>query len=420
MRSRIYRRAGEPELTPEELQRWTGRASFARRAKWRIEAVVYGVVEFLAGRLPLSVVSKTGAWLGSVAGALLGRRRRTVDRNLRIAFGDLMSASELSVLSREVFKRAGSNLFASLSTAKLSEKALAGAVDVRDLHIFHSALGRGKGVVMVLAHMGNWEALAQWFPRLLPPGRPGATVYRPLNNPIMNERVKAARKRLGIELFSRDDNPLGMAGFLRRGGALGVLADQRAGKLGELVPFFGRLTSSAPIPAILARRTGAALVGTSLRSLGSGRWELRFHAAEPEPEPTTAGVMKLVERMVRVSPADVFWLQERWRPERADPQRVAGKPARSGILVPTKRRRALVWFGVTAPPAPAPDDVDHEFAGAGSNARWEKIEGESVQAFIRRVDAGAVFPLDYVVGGDEPVRRACSQLGIGWTKGVDA
>ena len=417
MRSRVYRRPGEPELTAEELQRWVGPPPLAKRVKWRVEAIVHGVVEVLAGCLPLRVVARAGRFLGAIACALMKGRRRTVERNLRIAFGDVCAGSELVDLRDEVFRRAGANLLASLSTARLDEAELSAAVEVRDLELFHAAVARGKGVVMVLAHMGNWEALAQWFPRLLPSGTQGATVYRPLNNPIMNERLKASRRRLGVELFSRDDNPLGMAGFLRRGGVPGVLANQRSGKLGELVPFFGRLTSCAPIPAILARRTGAALVGTSLRSLGPGRWELRFHAAEPEPEPTTRGVMRLVERMVRVSPADVFWLQERWRAERAAPQHIAGKPARSGAVVPDKRRRALVFSDVVTPPPPVPDDVDYEREGTDPGVRWMRRAGETDIEFILRVDGGSAFPLDYVAGGGESVRIACKRLGIGWIRG---
>jgi len=387
------------------------RPTLYRRMKWRVETVGFAVFEGLLGGLPLSWVARLGRGMGVVAYGCLAGRRKTVRRNLRIAFAGEKTPGELDEIAAEVFRRSGANLLCSLCTARLSEAALTEAVEVRDGAIFSEALARGKGVVMVLAHMGNWEALAQWFPRLLPQGVEGATVYRPLNNPLMNARVAAQRRRLGIGLFSKDDNPLGMASFLRRGGVLGVLSDQRAGNIGELVPFFGRVTSCTPIPAILARRTGAAVVGISLRSLAAGRWELRFHASSDEP--TTVGVMALLERMMRESPADVFWLQDRWKISLYEPHRQPGKKPRGGAVFPTKRRRALLWTEASGkapePIAAEPADVDYEAGGA--------LAGESVSDALRRIDEGMGLPLDYVVGGGALVRDACRELGLGWMEG---
>ncbi len=417
---------------PVNPRRGLIRPTLARRLKWRLEAVGYTVFETALCGLPLPWVARIGRGLGAVAHVAFAKRRRTVMRNLRIAFAGEKTPAELRALTAEVFRRSGANLLCSLRTVRLSEAALTGIMDLRDEAIYNEAVARGKGVVMVLAHMGNWEALAQWFPRLLPPGVTGATVYRPLNNPIMNARVSAMRRRRGVELFSKDDNPLGMAGFLRRGGVLGVLADQRAGSIGELVPFFGRLTSCTPIPAILARRTGAATVGISLRTVSTGHWELRFHALD-EATPSTVGVMGLVERMARVSPADVFWLQDRWKVSSEEPYRQAGKTARSGPVTVIKRRRALLWAdaGGVLPPAPiaTPDDVDYEWVlahgtepvpvGESSDdvrRRVHRYEGGDLDAFLLRVDANGDQPLDYVVGhaDNAALARACERLDLGW------
>ncbi len=335
-------------------------------------------------------------------------------RNLRIALAGERTPEELRRLTAEVFRRSGANLLCSMRTAEMGERSLARAVVVRDEIVFREAVARGKGVVMVLAHMGNWEALAQWFPKLLPPGTAGATVYRPLNNPIMNARVVATRARRGVGLFSKDDNPLGMAGFLRRGGVLGVLSDQRAGKIGELMPFFGRITSCTPIPAILARRTGAAVLGVSLRTVGAGRWELGFHPIE-SGEPTTAKVMALLETMMRESLADVFWMQDRWRSGWTGAHRMPGKSPRGDAPAPTKRRRALLWVHADGRPArvpnrATPEDVDYE--------TFKREPGESVEGFFRRVDEAAALPLDFVVSAkdEKAVRAACARLALGWAR----
>lgn len=390
------------------------RPTLYRRVKWRAELCGFVAFEVVLGGLPLAWSAHTGRFLGGLAHLLLKRRRATVRRNLRIAFAGERTGDALDAMTEEVFRRSGANLLCSFRTARLSAEGLAKAVSVRDEALFQAAAGKGAGVVMVLAHMGNWEALAQWFPKLLPEGVAGATVYRPLNNPLINARVAAQRNRLGVGLFSKDDNPLGMASFLRRGGVLGVLADQRAGSIGELVPFFGRITSCTPIPAILARRTGAAVLGVSLRTLGPGRWELRFHACD-ETAPTTERVMRLVETMMRVSPEDVFWLQDRWKVSRGTPWLEPGKPARGGTAIPAKKRRALVMAGSEPPLSPS-GDVEYERAGGSAGSRWRREVTETATDFLRRVDAGDALPIDYIVGGGPEVRRACRELGIVWTE----
>ena len=426
-----------PAAEPAAHQRELVRPSWTRRLKWRAETAAYVCVEAGLAKLPLAWVAAIGRGLGALAYHAVSGRRRIVRRNLRIAFGGERSAAELSAMTAEVFRRSGANLLCSLGTTGKEMTSAEAALTVRDEAIFLEALARGKGVVVVIAHMGNWEAMAQWLPRVLPPGVKAANIYRPLNNPIMDARLLAIRARRGLRLFSKDESPLAMAAFLRGGGVLSIMSDQRVGRAGELVPFFGRNTSVTPLPAILARRTGAALIGVSLRTRGTGKWELGFHATDEAP-PVTAGVAALLERVIRASPEDVFWMQDRWRVDRSTPHLVAGKQARHGAdadsAKPTKRRRALLW--VTAPgvvpPAPVavPDDVDYELAlahGASAAAaeiggrRVHRYEGGGLMRFLEQVDDAAEQPLDFVVGavGDVDVARACRRLGLGWieTKG---
>ncbi len=137
----------------------------------------------------------------------------------------------------------------------------------------------------------------------------------------------------------------------------------------------------------------------------------------------------MVERMMRVSPADVFWLQERWRTSSRNPHIQQGKPARTGTAIAVKRRRALLWAGTTGEVPQAPvatsDDVDYELAlGAGISTpahgalRVHRYEGNRLEEFLLRVDESGDQPLDYVVGSaaDAAVARACQRLDLGWVE----
>jgi KDO2-lipid IV(A) lauroyltransferase len=419
-----------PAVTVPERNRV--RPTLARRAKWHLEAWMFSGLEFLLGVLSAEAVANLGRALGALAHRVSPARRRAVLRNLRIAFAGEYTPAEFAALEREVFMRSGANLLSALRTADMSDHELARTVRVENGYYVTEAMAEGRGLVMVLAHMGNWEALAQWFPTMMPHGKLASNMYRPLNNQILNERLLRIRARRGLKLFSKDESPLAMAALVRGGGGFGVLCDQRVGRYGELVPFFGRITSCTPLPSMLARRTGAAVLGASLRTLEPGRWELKIHKLEGEP--STANMMELLERIVRESPADVFWMQDRWRTERKEPQHVVGRVAKSastaGAPVATKRRRALLWADargfLPARPVAEPADVDYEAAlPEGASAPrdvtriWirEAAERETMKAFLMRVDSSGELPLDYVVANakTEPgLREICDKLGFGW------
>jgi KDO2-lipid IV(A) lauroyltransferase len=399
-----------------------------RPVRWRLEYLVYRSLELSISVLPSSFAARLGAVLGGATYHLMGKRRRTVLRNLRIALAGEKSMDEIEALAREVFRRTGANMLASLHTSTVDRKGLERALEIEGLETFQNAMREGRGLVMLIAHMGNWEALAQQFPLLIPEGLKGATMYRPLNNPLLNKRVEDTRSQAGVTLFSKKDSPLAMTAFLRAGGAIGVLSDQRAGNTGEIVPFMGRMTSCTPLPSIFARRTGACVMGVSLTTLSPGRWRMKFH--ELKGEPTTAGCMALLEELIRTSPADVFWMQDRWRPGRRDPLLIAGKQPRNmpapGALKP---RRVLAWLDTvpaTAPELPpgVPADVVYEYvlpAGAvrpswlPENARVHRWSPGRLDQALASADAAEVLPLDAVVmlRANKELIKACRRAEIG-------
>lgn len=407
--------------------------SWPRRLQWHAESFFYRTIEGALGMLSAPTVAWIGERLGEFAGHLLVARRRVVRRNLRIAFAGEKSRTEIDAMVMEVFRRTGANLISSIRTAALDDAGLLKAIRIENPELVEHALEGGKGAVVVLAHMGNWEAIAQIFPRVFGPRYAAATVYRPLNNPILNERVEAVRKRTGVRLFKKNDNAMILARFLREGGALGILSDQRALGIGETVPFFGRLTVCTPMPAVLARRTGAAVLGLSLKTIAPGRWSMKFHESHA-PEPNTAACMQLLEEIVRESPEDVFWLQDRWKVSRIQPQNQPGKLMRGAANGPkaNKPRRCLLWVvDATCPPPDlrtvAPDDLEFEYvlpaevtrpAWIPEGGRIHRQPVRSSRSEIARVlgeiDEAGELPIEFVYapGASRKVIKAAGVNGL--------
>lgn len=285
----------------------------------RLEYALFRGVEGILGLFSLRAVAKAGGALGLMAHAFSAKHRQLVRRNLRIATASQApAAEELDRLVKETFRRAGANLLGSQRAATMAPADLRGHLALEGFEHLLTPLRAGRGVVLVWSHMGNWEVLAQLI-REVGGDIQGGPIYRPLENPLLDALTVQRRSQEGAVLFNKHDGFNGPAALLRRGGVVTVMTDQRAGGHGELCPFFGRLSSCTPLPAILARRTGAAMVTLSISSnpRETGKWILRIR---PVPEKAkTREVLQHLETAMRDSLTDVFWFHDRWRVDKMVP-----------------------------------------------------------------------------------------------------
>jgi len=376
-------------------------AGFVKKLKWRIEAGAHSAVSAVFRQLPAETVFALGEFLGRVIWPFLGTRRKTIERNLRIA--GVVGAEECEAAARKSFIRTVANLMCSNVSANLRGEDIGELLEVENPELLAEAVAKGKGVVLLLGHMGNWELLTR-LRRTFPEGTKIGGFYRPLNNPILNERALAEREADGARMFSKRDSLHHVSAFLREAGVMGILADQRVGVLGELVPFFGRLTRASPVPSLLARRCKSEMLALSFRTIAPGKWSARYH--EVEKPYVSANCMKALERALKVSPFDVFWLQERWKVyigRKVSPVEWLGDMEARG----EKPHRALVWVkdgekDFTLPAACMHPDINYEFA-----------VGKEINE-LAAIDGSQALPIDYILTFSKHpgLRAKARELGI--------
>jgi KDO2-lipid IV(A) lauroyltransferase len=296
------------------------------------------------------------------------------------------SAEESAGAARISFIRSAANLMCSSVSANMRSEEIGDMLEVENPEMLVEAAAKGRGVMLLLAHMGNWEMLTR-LQKSFDEGVKIGGFYRPLNNPILNERVLRERQAYGARMFSKRDSLHQVSAFLRNNGVVGILADQRVGIQGELVPFFGRLTRASPVPSLLARRCKSEVLALSFRTVAPGKWSARYHAVE-KPH-TTANCMAALEQAMRISLTDVFWLQERWKIYAGgwgSPVKWIGDPEARG----SKPHRVLVWAKESEKDLPLPPgclhpDIIHEYAIA------KEIET------LESIDLSKPLPIDYIL-----------------------
>ncbi len=282
--------------------------------------VFYRAAIALLSALPLSFVFRFGRFGGWCCWLLLGHYRLLALRNLEVAFGDSKPRPELRRIARQHFEELGANILSSLKLGTMPVAEIEKHVQVENLELLHRYLRAGRPVILLLAHLGNWELCAQLMPKFIGYVR-NATVYQRLRNRRIDQHLRTLRARSGVEMYDRAEGFSQPIKLLRGGGAIGILCDQHAGDKGIWVPFFNKLASTTSLPALLAKRTGAALVGIAFYTVGTARWRVAIGPTiEPQKNQSigdlTSRANDIVEEQIKSAPADWFWVHDRWKTPR--------------------------------------------------------------------------------------------------------
>jgi len=288
--------------------------------------LTYLFVRFLiwaAGALPRPSALKLFSTLGALAFYLLPKARVTTEVNLSMAMPELPRA-ELRRTARRVWSDMGRNCVDVLRFSRTGWDELDKLVRVEGLGILEEAVSRGRGMIAVTGHIGNWEMLAAYFSMR---GYPLSVLARPVRDGRFEKILDRLRRQKGMRPISRIANARPAYEALKRGGILGVLIDQDTPVKGVFCDFFGRPAFTPAGPAYLAMRTGAAVVPLAISMRSDGTHLVRIldpidasardgdvdgRALEITRECTQA-----LEKLIRYEPTQWVWMHERWktRPE---------------------------------------------------------------------------------------------------------
>lgn len=289
-----------------------------RIGQWLVYAL-FRCVEGVLAVMPMRVVWHLGRLLGTLVYPLAGRYRRLVDQNLRIAFDGEKSDAERGVIARRHFKSLFANFFCGLKMPLMDEKSLLKHLTCEGIEELEAAIKRDKRpLVNLVMHASCWEVLTQIPSAYVRGHKPGA-IYQAIRNPFLNDLVLRRRQKLGYVLFDRARGFTEPMKFIRAGGQVGVLVDQHAGDHGLWCPFFGRLSSTTTIAALMAMRTNAAVVPMMIYDNGPAQWRLvaapavKSDEAEVTAEGLTNAINVAVEQLIRRQPESWFWVHNRWK-----------------------------------------------------------------------------------------------------------
>jgi KDO2-lipid IV(A) lauroyltransferase len=203
-------------------------------------------VEYVFLRLFVSGLALLGSRAGSaIAGAIarfgywpLGIRAGVVRRQVTAAFPDL-APDRVASVAREAYDNLGRvAVEATLLSRQGTTAVLEHFAESPDWAVVSRAHAKGKGVVLMAGHLGNWELSGAYVAAR---GVPVFPIARGMSNPLSDRFIRRTRERLGMHVMHDQESVRKVPRALRDGHAVGFLSDQATvGLASTFVSFFGR------------------------------------------------------------------------------------------------------------------------------------------------------------------------------------
>ncbi|OII60023.1 phosphatidylinositol mannoside acyltransferase [Streptomyces sp. CC53] len=253
------------------------------RVSERLTDGLYGLGWGAVKKLPEPAAAGLGRRIADSAWKRRGAGVRRLEANLARVVPDAGPA-RLAELSRAGMRSYMRYWMESFRLPVWSRERVADSFCPKDLHHLTDGLESGRGVVLALPHLANWDLAGVWVTRAL--GVPFTTVAERLKPESLYDRFVAYRESLGMEVLPHTGGAAfgTLARRLRSGGLVCLVADRDLSASGVEVDFFGERARMPAGPALLAQQTGALLLPVTLWYDDSPVMRGRVHPPVEVPE----------------------------------------------------------------------------------------------------------------------------------------
>ncbi|HYA32020.1 MAG TPA: lysophospholipid acyltransferase family protein [Thermodesulfovibrionales bacterium] len=288
-----------------------------KRFFWGIQAAGIFLLSFPLSLLPV----KGGELLGLLLYYVWKSRRTIAVDNLRGCAdrGALSLTQSPEEVIRENFRNLGRSFIEIVKIYYGTGRGILDKVVIKGIENFNKARAKGKGVILITGHCGNWELLALASSYKV---APLSVVVRPLNNPYLNAFLQKARSRFGNRVIDKKGALRALLSTFKEGGCVGILMDQAVlPDEGYVTDFLGRGAWTSRMPALLARKTGAPAVPAFIRRTGEGHEimvypELALSSNSNQEEAVkedTKRFSSFIEDYIKENPSQWLWMHRRWK-----------------------------------------------------------------------------------------------------------
>ena len=266
-------------------------------------------------------------WFGRIIYYLLPYRRKVVQNNINQVYGNNLTLAEKKHLAQAFYSHLATFLQETISLRFISNHTLKNKVKVEGHEKLLKIAQEGKGVLLLTAHIGNWE----YAPL-------GAIlnfteftghfhfIRRTLTNKTIEKILFSRYFKAGLKIIPKKRGSLDLVcQALEHNHAVIFVLDQHAAldnKDGIAVEFFNRKAGTYRSLASIARNTSIPVIPTETFRQKNGTHVLKFHEpllwqdytnSKEALYQNTKIYNQAIESMILNHPEQWMWLHKRWK-----------------------------------------------------------------------------------------------------------
>jgi Kdo2-lipid IVA lauroyltransferase/acyltransferase len=271
------------------------------------------------GMIPRHMAVRIAGVIGHIWLVVDSRHRNVAIENLTHVYGHEKSSREIRLLALRIFQNLALILFEIGWSMKIKEKDFYKSFKIVGLENVRLAYTKGKGVLALTAHIGNWELLLMAAGFL---GIPMGAIYRPFDFKPLDRFFADLRARYGAKLYPKSRAMRKILRSMRDKELVGFLLDQNTNaQSGVFADFFGRPACTHKGMAVIAMGTEAPVIPAFLLREGSG-FRLEFGPEIPlirtgdkdkDVIENTQRYNQAIESIILRYPEQWFWVHRRWK-----------------------------------------------------------------------------------------------------------
>ncbi len=297
---------------------------------WSLQFLVVIFLTLPIALLPHRLAIILGEYLGDMLYFCWGSRRKIAIENLRAAVS--RNALTINETPEKVIRQNFRNLGKSFAEVVkiyfgLGDRIIRD-VKIRGVEYFARASRKGKGVLLITGHCGNWElnalAAAASVTRL-------NIVARPIDNPYLNWLIERTRSKYSNKVIYKKGALKKILSALSKNETVAILMDQSVVPAeGVAADFLGKKDYTMKTPAVIAMKTGAPVIPAFIRRDGDshiieGGEEIDLDRSEVNEKTIYENTVKLsrsIEEYIKQNPTEWLWIHRRWKRTKESQQAV--------------------------------------------------------------------------------------------------
>lgn len=244
-------------------------------------------------------------------------RRHVVSENLSNSFPD-KNTSERALIEKKFYRHLADLIVETIKMLTIPPEEVVKRVNITNPELLQDSFKRGKSIIGVLGHYGNWELNALRFSQLVE--EPRIIIYKPLSNATFDKLFLKMRSRLGATLIAMKATMRKLAEFRNSRTITVMLGDQTPAQseLQYFTKFLNQPTAVFLGIEKLAKMLDNEVIFCDVRRVKRGFYKCSFVTLFTDPKSTaeyeiTKAHVTYLEKVIEQEPAYWLWSHKRWK-----------------------------------------------------------------------------------------------------------